>query len=175
MGSQPMPHYDVRNMPGTHLEYQPKPIDNYAPPPTQPPPSQINIVHRLSGIIKSQLPFLQQIMIYADKKTKEERVKKDRSRSRSRDRVVRRTSKEREHREWNCPRCAFLNFDFRDMCKRCNEPKAGNPRSERFESSTNPGGRNYQPLPDDWRCNKCSNINYARRTECHRCHTPRSK
>jgi hypothetical protein len=85
------------------------------------------VVQRLAGIIKSQLAVLQSAMIYADKKTYEERLKKERSRSRSRDRG-RRHSREREHhhrehREWNCPKCAFLNFDFRDRCKRCNDPK----------------------------------------------------
>lgn len=70
----------------------------------------------------------------------------------------------RFHREWNCIKCAFLNFDFRDRCKRCNEPKPAESQQQpppmgRPES----GGRGYVPGPDDWRCNKCGNINYARR------------
>jgi hypothetical protein len=45
---------------------------------------QMNIVQRLSGIIKSQLNVLQGIMRYTEKKSTEEKQKRERSRSRSR-------------------------------------------------------------------------------------------
>lgn len=50
------------------------------------PSPQVNVVQRISGLIKSQLNSLQGILAYVDKKTHEERMKRDRSRSRSRDR-----------------------------------------------------------------------------------------
>lgn len=45
---------------------------------------QVNVVQRISGLIKSQLNTLQSILSYVDKKTNEEKMKRDRSRSRSR-------------------------------------------------------------------------------------------
>lgn len=181
MMNPPIPpmHFDMR--PPIHHDYPPQPPKNSLPPESfpqqqQPLPPQVNVVQRISGIVKSQLSYLQSIMLYADRKTQEERNKKererDRSRSRSRDRAPR--PPQRFHREWNCIKCAFLNFDFRDRCKRCNEAKPEGqqqpPRIDRPE-----GGRGYIPGPDDWRCNKCGNINYARRLECHRCRMPRNK
>lgn len=126
----------------------------------------VNVVQRISGLIKSQLSQLRSILSYADKKTHEERLKKERERSRSREKHERR----KERREWDCPKCSYLNFDFRDRCKKCNEQK---PQKEDKEARDSMGGRSYVPGPEDWRCLKCSNINYARRTACHRCHAPR--
>ena len=118
-------------------------------------------MQRIAGIVKSQQSALHSILSYVDKKTGEERVRRERSRSRSREQ-----ERKREHREWNCVKCNFLNFDFRDRCKRCNEGKPS-------EREGGHGPKTYVPGPDDWRCLKCNNINYARRTECHRCHAPK--
>lgn len=83
-----MPHYDMRP-PMHHEPYPPQPQTlkgNMQPPEgfqpqQQPPPSlppQVNVVQRISGIIKSQLSYLQSIMLYADRRTQEERNKKER-------------------------------------------------------------------------------------------------
>jgi hypothetical protein len=162
MAPSPHSHYDPR-MP--HSEYvPPKPMTDSYGPVGGPLGPQVNVVQRISGLIKSQLSMLQGILSYVDKKTNEERQKRDRSRSRSRDRE--RPERRREHREWNCVKCNFLNFDFRDRCKKCNEAKP---------EGAGPPPKVYVPGPEDWRCPKCNNINYARRTECHRCHIPRGK
>lgn len=60
-------HYDMR--PQLHHEpYPPAPkAEGFQQPPPLPP--QVNVVQRLSGIIKSQLSYLQSIMLYADRKT----------------------------------------------------------------------------------------------------------
>jgi hypothetical protein len=99
--------------PSSHVEYPKEPfvMGQSGPPP------QLNVVQRISAMIKSQLPQLQAVLAYADRKTNEERQKKDRSRSRSRERQP------RPHREWNCAKCGYLNFDFRDRCKKCNDVK----------------------------------------------------
>jgi hypothetical protein len=84
-------HYDMRQ-PMHHDSYQPQPKSEGFPQQqgqqTQP---QVNVVQRISGIVKSQLSYLQSIMLYADRKTQDEKNKKERerSRSRSRDRPVR--------------------------------------------------------------------------------------
>lgn len=120
MGNPGMGHYENRPMPPApvHGDYpmMKPPSEPYLVSNIQNPP--VNVVQRISGIIKSQLRDLQSILSYAEKKTNEERLKKERSRSRSRERE--RMRGQREHREWNCPKCAFLNFDFRDRCKKCN-------------------------------------------------------
>ncbi|HRI35406.1 MAG TPA: hypothetical protein PLD02_16775, partial [Saprospiraceae bacterium] len=59
----------------------------YVPPPPPPPPP--NIVQRLSGLIKSQLPLLQAIMVqvssnYAPRSDSRHHYSKSPSRSRSR-------------------------------------------------------------------------------------------
>jgi hypothetical protein len=88
MAPSPHSHYDPRM---THQDFvPPKPIgEAYGVPPVGPVPvpvgPQVNVVQRISGLIKSQLSVLQGILSYADKKTIEERQKKERSRSRSRD------------------------------------------------------------------------------------------
>jgi len=63
----PVGHFDVRGMQG-HGDYQgSKPMpESYMPPPTNPPlPPQMNVVQRISGLIKSQLSVLQGILSYA--------------------------------------------------------------------------------------------------------------
>lgn len=161
-------HFDMRGMQG-HSEYQSSKNmgESFVHQSNNPP--QINVVQRISGLIKSQLSMLQSILVYVEKKTIEERQKKERSRSRSRDK----DEKKREHKEWICPKCKFLNFDFRDECKKCNESKPVD--RNKSEKGSYPVPKNYVPNPEDWRCVKCSNINYARRTECHRCRTPKGR
>jgi hypothetical protein len=57
-------HYDVRGLSSNNNDFQSKPpTENYMVSGNQPQP-QLNIVVRLSGIIKSQLSVLQGIMRY---------------------------------------------------------------------------------------------------------------
>lgn len=70
-----MPHFDVR--PPMHHDPYPPQIpknslqpDNFNPPQTGPIQApQVNVVQRISGIVKSQLSHIQSIMLYADRKT----------------------------------------------------------------------------------------------------------
>jgi hypothetical protein len=79
-----MAHYDMR--PPMHhepyLPQQPKgglQSEGFQPQPQLPQlPPQVNVVQRISGIIKSQLSYLQSIMLYADRRTQEEKNKKER-------------------------------------------------------------------------------------------------
>lgn len=83
-----MPHYEMRP-PMHHEPYPPQqqPLKGGMQPPEgfqsqqqQPPPlpPQVNVVQRISGIIKSQLGYLQSIMLYAERRTQEEKNKKER-------------------------------------------------------------------------------------------------
>jgi hypothetical protein len=65
-------------------EMEHKVPDGY-PPPTPYPP-QLNIVQRISGLIKSQLPLLQALMNQLPKVSVDLPVKRHRSRDRSRSR-----------------------------------------------------------------------------------------
>jgi hypothetical protein len=68
----PISHYD---RPPMHEGYQMKPMssivqDSFSQPSANTMP-QVNIVQRISTIIKPQLSFLKAIMMFADKKTYE--------------------------------------------------------------------------------------------------------
>ena len=73
---QPM-HYDVRSMPPSSIEYQPVMVDkSYSNQPPPMPNQPMNVIQRISGIIKSQIAPLHAIMHYIDRKTIEEKLKK---------------------------------------------------------------------------------------------------
>jgi hypothetical protein len=68
-------HYDVRQS-MHHDPYPPQPpktsiqSENFnSAQPGQIQGPQVNVVQRISGIVKSQLSFIQSIMLYADRKT----------------------------------------------------------------------------------------------------------
>ncbi|PSS01138.1 Zinc finger, RanBP2-type protein [Actinidia chinensis var. chinensis] len=78
--------------------------------------------------------------------------------------------------DWNCRSCQYLNFQRRDSCQRCGEPKpgergdygsfGGRGGSSSFGFSTGPDVR-----PGDWYCNigNCGTHNFASRSSCFKC------
>ncbi|CAL5405072.1 unnamed protein product [Camellia sinensis] len=76
--------------------------------------------------------------------------------------------------DWNCRSCHHLNFQRRDSCHRCGEPKHG----ERGDYGSF-GGRGGSPFgftgpdvrPGDWYCavGNCGAHNFASRSSCFKC------
>uniref|UniRef100_A0A1J3GKJ2 Putative RNA-binding protein C17H9.04c n=1 Tax=Noccaea caerulescens TaxID=107243 RepID=A0A1J3GKJ2_NOCCA len=79
--------------------------------------------------------------------------------------------------DWNCRSCSHLNFQRRDSCQRCGEPRlgiitdlvsgfAGRPHSSSFGFNTGPDVR-----PGDWYCSlgNCGTHNFASRSSCFKC------
>ncbi|KAL7164304.1 hypothetical protein ACSBR2_040256 [Camellia fascicularis] len=76
--------------------------------------------------------------------------------------------------DWNCRSCQHLNFQRRDSCHRCGEPKHG----ERGDYGSF-GGRGGSPFgftgpdvrPGDWYCavGNCGAHNFASRSSCFKC------
>ncbi|AED93454.1 putative Zinc finger, RanBP2-type [Arabidopsis thaliana] len=80
--------------------------------------------------------------------------------------------------DWNCRLCSHLNFQRRDSCQRCREPRpggistdllsgfGGRPVSSSFGFNTGPDVR-----PGDWYCNlgDCGTHNFANRSSCFKC------
>ncbi|KAM7276035.1 hypothetical protein ACFE04_017901 [Oxalis oulophora] len=81
--------------------------------------------------------------------------------------------------DWNCRSCQYLNFQRRDSCQRCSEPRTtgiGGPggeymsfgpgRGSTFGFSTGPDVR-----PGDWYCavGNCGAHNFASRSSCFKC------
>ncbi|XP_059461182.1 uncharacterized protein LOC132190263 [Corylus avellana] len=80
--------------------------------------------------------------------------------------------------DWNCRSCNHLNFQRRDSCQRCGEPRP----SERSDYGSFGGGRGSSPSfgsfstgpdvrPGDWYCNinNCGAHNFASRSNCFKC------
>ncbi|KAJ4707924.1 Zinc finger (Ran-binding) family protein [Melia azedarach] len=74
--------------------------------------------------------------------------------------------------DWNCRSCNHLNFQRRDSCQRCGEPRPGDygnfggRGSSPFGFSTGPDVR-----PGDWYCTvgNCGAHNFANRSSCFKC------
>ncbi|KAL2548235.1 Ran BP2/NZF zinc finger-like superfamily protein [Forsythia ovata] len=75
--------------------------------------------------------------------------------------------------DWNCRSCQYLNFQRRDSCQRCREPRAG-------DYGISFGGRGGSPSfgftgpdvrPGDWYCamGNCGAHNFASRSSCFKC------
>ncbi|XP_008378314.3 transcription initiation factor TFIID subunit 15-like isoform X1 [Malus sylvestris] len=81
--------------------------------------------------------------------------------------------------DWNCRSCNHLNFQRRDSCQRCGDPKSG----ERVEYGSfgtgrgGGGGGSYgfttgpDVRPGDWYCTvgNCAAHNFASRSSCFKC------
>ncbi|XP_052207398.1 putative RNA-binding protein involved in heterochromatin assembly [Diospyros lotus] len=67
--------------------------------------------------------------------------------------------------DWNCRSCQHLNFQRRDSCHRCDEPRIGGGSSS-FGFTTGPDVR-----PGDWYCavGNCGTHNFASRSTCFKC------
>ncbi|KAF8075386.1 hypothetical protein N665_1098s0003 [Sinapis alba] len=79
--------------------------------------------------------------------------------------------------DWNCLSCSHLNFQRRESCQRCREPRPGSLTdlvsgfasrqiSTSFAFNTGPDVR-----PGDWYCNlgNCGTHNFASRSSCFKC------
>ncbi|XP_010520646.1 PREDICTED: transcription initiation factor TFIID subunit 15 [Tarenaya hassleriana] len=83
--------------------------------------------------------------------------------------------------DWNCRSCHHLNFQRRDTCQRCNEPRPGSGGADfaggfggrygggggsSFGFNTGPDVR-----PGDWYCSvgSCGAHNFASRSSCFKC------
>ncbi|KAL9256212.1 hypothetical protein AKJ16_DCAP03765 [Drosera capensis] len=84
-------------------------------------------------------------------------------------------------RDWNCRSCNHLNFQRRDSCHRCGEPRTGD-RGDLYVSfggggrgggSSFGGGFGTGPdvRPGDWYCTvgNCGGHNFASRCSCFKC------
>ncbi|XP_073031924.1 RNA-binding protein involved in heterochromatin assembly dri1-like [Primulina eburnea] len=74
--------------------------------------------------------------------------------------------------DWNCRSCHHLNFQRRDSCQRCGDPRPG----ERGDYGGR-GGTNLYAFtgpdvrPGDWYCSvgNCGAHNFASRSSCFKC------
>ncbi|KAH0697902.1 hypothetical protein KY289_015384 [Solanum tuberosum] len=81
--------------------------------------------------------------------------------------------------DWNCRSCQHLNFQRRDSCQRCGEPRHGGAHEfgscfgGRGGGSSSPFGFSTGPdvRPGDWYCNvgNCGAHNFASRSSCFKC------
>ncbi|KZV36496.1 protein with unknown function [Dorcoceras hygrometricum] len=77
--------------------------------------------------------------------------------------------------DWNCRSCHHLNFQRRDSCQRCGDPRPG----ERGDYGGGFGGRGGSSFgftgpdvrPGDWYCSigNCGAHNFASRSSCFKC------
>ncbi len=80
--------------------------------------------------------------------------------------------------DWNCRACNHLNFQRRDSCQRCGEPRPGE-RGDQYGSFGGRGGGGssfgFSTGPDvrpgDWYCtaSACGAHNFASRSSCFKC------
>lgn len=90
--------------------------------------------------------------------------------------------------DWNCRSCQHLNFQRRDSCQRCGEPRPGGGSGGDYGSSfmgrSGGGGGSNSPFgfssisttgpdvrPGDWYCTfgGCGAHNFASRSSCFKC------
>jgi hypothetical protein len=78
--------------------------------------------------------------------------------------------------DWSCRSCQHLNFQRRDSCQRCGDPKSGD-RGDfggfggRGGSSTYGSFTGSDVRPGDWYCatGNCGAHNFANRSSCFKC------
>ncbi|KAF5748201.1 zinc finger Ran-binding domain-containing protein 2 [Tripterygium wilfordii] len=81
--------------------------------------------------------------------------------------------------DWNCRSCQHLNFQRRESCQRCGEPRPSSAGGgdhfggRGMMSSSSNFGFNTGPdvRPGDWYCTvaKCGTHNFASRSSCFKC------
>ncbi|KAL8537009.1 hypothetical protein ACS0TY_012262 [Phlomoides rotata] len=76
--------------------------------------------------------------------------------------------------DWNCRSCQHLNFQRRDSCQRCGDPRPGE-RGD-FGNFGGRGGGSFaftgpDVRPGDWYCSggNCGAHNFASRSSCFKC------
>lgn len=78
--------------------------------------------------------------------------------------------------DWNCRSCQHLNFQRRDSCQRCGDPKSGD-RGDFGGFGGRSGGSSFgfstgsDVRPGDWYCSAgtCGAHNFASRSTCFKC------
>ncbi|KAL5789390.1 hypothetical protein ACOSQ2_004278 [Xanthoceras sorbifolium] len=68
--------------------------------------------------------------------------------------------------DWNCIPCNQLNFQRRDSCQRCGEPRTGYDKGS-FGGRISGSGPDVRP--GDWYCMNCAAHNLASRSSCFKC------
>ncbi|XP_057510384.1 uncharacterized protein LOC130792827 [Actinidia eriantha] len=79
--------------------------------------------------------------------------------------------------DWNCRSCQYLNFQRRDSCQRCKEPRSGERGDYGSFGGRGGGGSSFgfstgpDVRPGDWYCNvgNCGAHNFASRSSCFKC------
>ncbi|GFS35334.1 Ran BP2/NZF zinc finger-like superfamily protein [Actinidia rufa] len=79
--------------------------------------------------------------------------------------------------DWNCNSCQHLNFQRRDSCHRCGEPKHGERGDYGCFGGRGTGGTLFgfstgpDVRPGDWYCSigNCGTHNFANRSSCFKC------
>lgn len=84
--------------------------------------------------------------------------------------------------DWNCRSCNHLNFQRRESCQRCTEPRASSGGEYGISSfGGRSGGGSYGFItgpdvrPGDWYCSvaNCGAHNFASRSSCFKCTAPK--
>lgn len=72
--------------------------------------------------------------------------------------------------DWNCRSCQYLNFQRRDSCQRCGEPRPGD-YGGLSRGSSSFGFTGPDVRPGDWYCTigNCGAHNFASRSSCFKC------
>ncbi|KAK6912633.1 Zinc finger, RanBP2-type [Dillenia turbinata] len=80
--------------------------------------------------------------------------------------------------DWNCRSCHHLNFQRRDSCQRCGNPRPGERGGDPYGSFGSRGGSSASfgftgadVRPGDWYCTiaHCGAHNFASRSSCFKC------
>ena len=85
---------------------------------------------------------------------------------------------------WVCNFCNNFNYESRNKCNRCKQPKNPNLKSKKKNGNgigninkTNiyekKGSKQFSEREGDWICFKCKNVNFAFRIICNRCQLPK--
>ncbi|GAV65989.1 zf-RanBP domain-containing protein [Cephalotus follicularis] len=73
--------------------------------------------------------------------------------------------------DWNCRSCQHLNFQRRDSCQRCGDPKSGDFGIFSVRAGSSFGFTGSDVRPGDWYCTagNCGAHNFASRSSCFKC------
>nr|XP_027084221.1 TATA-binding protein-associated factor 2N-like isoform X1 [Coffea arabica] len=75
--------------------------------------------------------------------------------------------------DWNCRSCQYLNFQRRDSCQRCGDPRPGERGGDFMGRGNSSFGFSSGPdvRPGDWYCSfgTCGAHNFASRSSCFKC------
>lgn len=84
--------------------------------------------------------------------------------------------------DWNCRTCSHLNFQRRESCHRCGEPRTGGGAADFAFGGRGGGSSPFASFttgpdvrPGDWYCplGNCGAHNFASRSSCFKCGAPK--